>query len=646
VLSGLAVGAEWDEKWAGHVAKEDFVPALRLCLGRLDEDPGDRSAWEGMLETASLARERKAGGLLVPVLDEFARGRSDGVLGQLVAALAAVCAEREIQAHALLAQLERTAPDEVRLYGLLARIHLEQGEVRAADRAVRLALEIDPFCVDARLTRVRLLIAQKQFNSAQDVLENIATRSAVYVPAKARLARFIEGGLLETGQGVVRGRCVGDADGRPLVGAFIQVSAVVPSGARGRKYRGHEKFFAVFSDTEGRFVLRDVPVGLYNVTGHLRTLIAEAPKPVRVIKDRASDPVELRFAEGLRFEVTVLDAVSGRPVVAAAVEAEGKGREPVRGTTDASGTAQFAGLFTGAYQLHASAPGYLTGVRTVILSGRGLDRPYVLKLRKGVRLDGLVLDAEGHRVGGVRVFVVARRKVVAGEQAEAEVARNGRFTFESINPGISFRVVAFKPELGFASSDTVTGEGGQSLDLTVRFAPPIRIAGEVRDQDGRAVPDADVYVRLDADLELDDDLLRFKLRSDELGLFRTRPLSPGRYRLIAKKDGYVADEFTSFELAPETGQCVLRVVRAAEIRGLVRDGEGHPISGALVYALRSHGVKDYTGKDGRFTLTPLKPGTYDLLVIAKPLPSQRRRGIEADGPPVEITLAKPAPKTE
>lgn len=65
-----------------------------------------------------------------------------------------------------------------------------------------------------------------------------------------------------------------------------------------------------------------------------------------------------------------------------------------------------------------------------------------------------------------------------------------------------------------------------------------------------------------------------------------------------------------------------------EIHGKVVDTKGKPVPGAIVMA--SNGIDQMglaTGEDGKFRLNPLKPGSYDVLVIMMGMDSVKLKGM-------------------
>ena len=139
------------------------------------------------------------------------------------------------------------------------------------------------------------------------------------------------------------------------------------------------------------------------------------------------------------------------------------------------------------------------------------------------------------------------------------------------------------------------------------------------------------------------DALPIATRSDAEGRFALTDLAPGEYAVVARRDGYVQQQFG--QVSPNTpgrnlvvamgavaGPLEFALVRSAVISGRVVDAEGIPADRVTVRASRRRGSRGgaplrptasaTTDDLGEFRIFGLAPGTY--VVSAEPVRASRR----------------------
>lgn len=130
----------------------------------------------------------------------------------------------------------------------------------------------------------------------------------------------------------------------------------------------------------------------------------------------------------------------------------------------------------------------------------------------------------------------------------------------------------------------------------------------------------------------------FTATTDSEGTFEIKRVTPGRYYFVAKRNGYVSQQYQAHStdqgalLALDPGQQVtdvlFRLTRGAVVTGRVIDEEGEPMPGVEVSALRKpkhvedDGVRQrhsliqvsasITNDLGEYRIFGLKPGSYYL----------------------------------
>ena len=166
-------------------------------------------------------------------------------------------------------------------------------------------------------------------------------------------------------------------------------------------------------------------------------------------------------------------------------------------------------------------------------------------------------------------------------------------------------------------------------------------------------------------------------RSDENGLFRLRSVSAGSYRLMAESRGrgrgrgreaggepveqYGKASIENLEVDGMTNieGLVVTVPLAGKITGIVVDGSGQPVSGAEINYARQQDKPERSrsrgnplaslfgtqsrpissGDDGRFEISGLNPGSYDLRVDTEALEAGRQSDVQVfEDAAVDVTL--------
>ena len=98
-----------------------------------------------------------------------------------------------------------------------------------------------------------------------------------------------------------------------------------------------------------------------------------------------------------------------------------------------------------------------------------------------------------------------------------------------------------------------------------------------------------------------------------------RVLLPGIHTITASAEGYLPQSLEA--LVPDSGygtaNFVLEAAQQVTFRGIVRDSEGYPISGANVQLLASTPQSAVTLTDGSFLFSGIYEGDYQLLVSAE-----------------------------
>ncbi|MFK7992160.1 MAG: collagen binding domain-containing protein, partial [Sandaracinaceae bacterium] len=227
--------------------------------------------------------------------------------------------------------------------------------------------------------------------------------------------------------GLIAGRVM-NAEGRPVPRAQLVIAGSGLWPARQAE-----------ADARGRFVLPDIPPGVYEVRAS--TDEAAAP-PRRGIDLGPGDQRFLTFTlrAGRAIAGVVRDAADGSPVEGAelTLASEALGVTPRALTTDAAGRFRVGGLDADTYLLSVHAPGFVPVVARPVSPGAPAD----IGLDRAATVVGTVVDAEGHPIAGAQLEVIGedaahrpiamhagsafRASVFARQRDPAELGRGAR----------------------------------------------------------------------------------------------------------------------------------------------------------------------------------------------------------------------------
>jgi len=432
---------------------------------------------------------------------------------------------------------------------------------------------------------------------------------------------------------------------------------------------GGKTAVAARSDAAGAFRFRLAPGG-YRVDAHDGVRALERPIEVLVPDGAPVPEVQLRLATGRAVSGVVRDS-QGRPLGEALVLLDPIPRKkdgvpdpigPRRATTDAAGRYAFAGLRAGVMvQLRAERAGFFPSEARRGVIGVG-DPGGDIVLRPCASLSGLVLGPDERPLPGAIVSAAGTGDVVVDAQ--------GSFRLDRLRGGTGRAVEvlgrsADRRHLG--RSEVFLAEGEARTDHRLILQRSAMIRGRILDPQGRGVAGARVSapkgtppertaqellafrssmvaapnVRLDLGgdramlntrlLEAAmQDQLQLAHRSmvvaqqaqdgpvdtDAEGRFEIVGLWPGRYRLQAEAEGFLAADPPPQVDFAQLGEEALRDVvlhRGAVVTGVVRGEEG-PLKGAHVFALQGANYRaDVTTDDqGAYRVIGLPPGAYEM----------------------------------
>lgn len=379
---------------------------------------------------------------------------------------------------------------------------------------------------------------------------------------------------------------------------------------------------------DGRFEIRDLPAGLYELTARGRGFAPLTIPGLRVPPGNGSfDLGTVILVAGVAVEGQVSDP-QGRPIPEAEVRLTAAGGSPAASGPDESPSPIFTGP-DGSFRIEDRRPGETVdlvvqhaGYAPASAPGLRLPReqPVRIVLQPTATVAGSTVDPDGHPVPGALILVLPSNPVHVGgadRSLQAQSDENGRFQIEGVRPG-SFEIRATAPGRQEARLAGLEAQAGQDLQgIEVVLTPGAVLAGRVLSPAGQPVPGAEVSLLPEGSATVS--LLSVgAVLSDEQGRYRLEGISPGTHAVRAEHEEYRPVQ-RRLDVQAGANTLDLTLEPGAALSGRVVDPLGAPVAGARVF-LRPRsdesprGLPDDTsGPDGSFTLPGLADGTYRLL---------------------------------
>ncbi|MCZ6574429.1 MAG: carboxypeptidase regulatory-like domain-containing protein [Planctomycetota bacterium] len=373
--------------------------------------------------------------------------------------------------------------------------------------------------------------------------------------------------------------------------------------------------------TQGAFEIEGAPAAVITVTVHARGVLQAAYG----VRSPAPEPVVLVFppADSAAVEGTV--TAGGEPVQGARVgfrtgSVLGSFEPPVHGTavgvTGKDGRYRLEGLVPGPSRgLIVHAEGF--PVREMPLAGTWLEPGATLqldvKLQPGGVVHGRVVDTAGSPIEAATVTGPAS----AGESIRnlalpARTDAAGRFHIVvPEGPGkLLVRAPGFVAK--FAQGHPYGVQEGESAEVEIAMIAALTVRGKVVGPDGGPVAAAVVFAHRPGE-ELDLDKARGpKAVTADDGSFELGGLRPSRKWAVSAFATGLRSRESTLESSPQ--HVMLEMVRTAVLGGRVLDESDQPVEGRPVRLVRPN-ASVLTGRNGRFRLEGLLPGTYGVALI-------------------------------
>lgn len=457
------------------------------------------------------------------------------------------------------------------------------------------------------------------------------------------------------------GRVLGP-DQRPIAGAQVTLKTALSNEptARFRLVLEPDSLdsFSAATGTDGRFDLRNLPTGRYDLTVRGR---GWAPLTVPSLEvpegNRATDLGTVVLAPGVALEGFVVDA-AGKPVEGAEIRVADAGETiPFRlrsdGSDEPAGLSGVDGFFR-IEDLRSGSPVDVSASRTGYAPGdaQGVqvpaDPPIRLILQAVGTVSGRVVDPDGEPIAGAHVRLEIRPRTLRGleggrlysntpqiDRSDAE----GNFRITDVIPG----PVGLSAQASGWQAGTVAGlelRGGEEKSgIEIVLSPAAILKGRVLSPSGRPLPGAQVQTTFE-----DQGAGLAVASTDSEGVYVLDTLPPGNRTLEATHPDHGAAR-RQVELRPGENSLDFSLEGGSEVTGRVVDDAGAPVAGAHVTTIARgifRSLEDTSEADGSFRFTAVADGTYEILASKEGFATPERAQVTVAGSSVggiEIRLS-------
>jgi protocatechuate 3,4-dioxygenase beta subunit len=452
---------------------------------------------------------------------------------------------------------------------------------------------------------------------------------------------------------------------------------------------------SAITDSKGEFQLASLEAGKYRFTARHPDLAKSSATDVEVKVGVPTPPVEITIDAGGGVEGNVT-GFGMRPLADALMVAFSIQAGSMRSsTTDKSGFYRIDGLPPGQYVVFKSRLDERADNIPLELMSNMRLKTVTVRQGKFARLDVHDDSEDGVRVHGIvreqgapvpRALVTlmgSDRDGILGMGVRASAAgMDGRYELVGIKPGSYVMQVSRFQGQPVQTTFEIDVPGDTRDFLFDLSLPTSTISGRVIDSRGQAV--AGLQVTLGSEegaLGAADGLIGLiaqnglgQARTNAEGEFTIRSVAAGRYRLTAGSrvgggrgrrgggqnqthgeavlEGLQVDGVTNLEAL------LVTVPLAGRITGTVLDGSGQPVAGAEIAYVETSSKRRRTasnpmldllgaqprpirsGDDGRFEITGLTPGVYDLRVESEAIEAGKANDVRvAEDAATDVRLA-------
>jgi len=273
--------------------------------------------------------------------------------------------------------------------------------------------------------------------------------------------------------------------------------------------------------------------------------------------------------------------------------------------TNEQGNYKFDSLPVSYFRVMATKPGYYLEYEQVSFSiwTLSIEQNFEM-LQGGLSLAGIVQDKEGSPVSQASIILHLHESNLFPSQT---TNIKGVFRFDGLWKEMAALSITATGYTAFSERPVIIGK--EDLRIVLSSGGGTKIKGTVLYNDTREpAPGSAITIEQKIERFLRSYSIFFTAKTDEWGVYETVSLPPGKYILLASKDGCngesrMTKEIHILEGAREEMWMDLMLPRMHDIRGCVIDAKDHqPIPGAIVQARSIPPETVQTDSQGRFCI--------------------------------------------
>lgn len=266
-----------------------------------------------------------------------------------------------------------------------------------------------------------------------------------------------------------------------------------------------------------------------------------------------------------------------------------------------------------------------------------LADPLEVTLTPASTVSGSVLDTEGEPIADAQVnlsrTVIAtfgRQSMAMMTQISTDTDREGRFSFEDVDPGKIFLEGTAEGHQKSMLGNIEVPQGEDVTGIELRLTTGATVAGQVLQADGRPAIGARI-----SPIGVETGPVRYsRMETDGEGWYHLDGLAPGAVTIEARNDSG-GRAVRDAELEPGLNRVDLQFEGGYSVEGFVLDESGAAVAGAWVRLSPAgkpwSGQDKSAGPDGSFRFEGIQPGSYTLQARAEGL-----------APPAELPVVEVA----
>lgn len=412
------------------------------------------------------------------------------------------------------------------------------------------------------------------------------------------------------------------------------------------------------TEEDGTFRFPELAPMLYQLRVAKTAVGSEWQAPEKNVGVKSSETTEVEFKLERAYLLTgrVVDAQTGEPIEGVDIYVSSTPGSP-RGRvapTDEDGYYSLRALpgktvvYPGSRPEPYSHGGYQNENRQVLVTSADLAIPDI-SLKKGVTVEGVVLDDEGQPVAGATIFHTGTE---FGFLSPIYADEEGKFSIPRMDPDRPFTIRARDGDRMTEEPLSVDPKQTEPFEVVIREGAGARLCVRALDDAGMPIAGAEVVAMWRAE---NWSTTGAKGQTDATGCFESELVWPeGSYEITVTAEGCPKVKTDSWPAVSEQthdfGDVVL-VAACGFVEGRVVDAEGQPAVGAKVYNKGDgpQALAVNADEQGHFRLEGLYKGhAYvfaekgDLFGGAR-MPVGAEDGVITVTPePVEVKLAEPA----